>query len=725
MSDNAILRLQALATEEATQSMPAELVERVRHDSALGKLLDEHSFQRLRDKATGFDYPCIAFLGAFNSAKTTTINRLLENGPLLTSIKPTTSVITALRSVRDKPKDWPDAPIQALKPGAPIRSLNPADIACSYEWKDLAAATTYDAESTPWQVVVVWINSAILDGRCLLDVPGIGTAADQDLNSMSDAERDAVESKLSREVNAQLQAIAQADGYVILSNMQAGAFRDESFAYLLSTVAKKGTRFPGAIAHSNLLLVGSNADPTRQDLGNADNLIQLIQDALAQVYSKNLDREAKSAIDLDQLKQCACLFYTLDQYQRDQKLKNIIEILRGFQPDLDEVTLQKKANEQLNKELNGAERVIEFIKNFNGPFQKQVHAGTSARRYLRTAELARLSARFLEEQASESRKLHEASKIARYFSQTREAREQAWQDIESWVSDECGRQKRLATAAFAKKYDDMSNKSEIYRLLELRYGDDKNLCKAQGPMSIMEDVQKAAEAVISEHLGDIGKGIAGKLLQFDKDYMSGHATIGRGRSIADAGAAIDCREPLISSSKTFVAVAATLAGGTTLLAALGVPAALSVFGTVVGGGIAVTSAAGLGFIGAALVSIPVWGWVLGAIGAIAYGIFSYFAWRDGTAKDIAKQMAANRARVLAKINEKFGELIDQFESELNDSLVETKNKLNASIDAFHRAAGVSSPDRLEQTVRYLESKARNFDQLAQDLLKSQIGGGHG
>lgn len=209
------------------------------------------SFRTLHETVSSHRLPLVAFLGPFNSGKSTLINALLRMEVMQVASHPTTATPVVFRHVSTRPHGWPVAPVHRLKSGRPLRSLDLGSLANSFDLDELHKLSSYsDGLANSFDPLIVFLDSEILKSAVLVDVPGTNTYKDSE---------SAAEKKLSGERLVQLAAIDQCDACVVLSNMRGGVFSDRATAELISNIlASLENRKNLTVA-----FVGTNADPRR------------------------------------------------------------------------------------------------------------------------------------------------------------------------------------------------------------------------------------------------------------------------------------------------------------------------------------------------------------------------------------------------------------------------------------------------------------------------------
>lgn len=137
--------------------------------------------------------PVIAVYGAFDAGKSTLLNSLLGKDTLTTSYQPTTSLACLIRSIKDKP-NWQSENVWVMdKNFDPSRSTNEAycreHLLLAGSYGSLKDYTTHDGyESSKISknagIVLVYVDSPILDVADFLDTPGFGNSgSDDDANA--------------------------------------------------------------------------------------------------------------------------------------------------------------------------------------------------------------------------------------------------------------------------------------------------------------------------------------------------------------------------------------------------------------------------------------------------------------------------------------------------------------------------------------------------------------
>lgn len=137
--------------------------------------------------------PVVGVYGAFDAGKSTLLNSLLGKDTLTTSYQPTTSLACLIRSIKDKP-NWQSENVWVMdKNFDPSRSTNEAycraHLLLAGSYGSLKDYTTHDGSeaskiSENAGIVLVYVDSPILDVADFLDTPGFGNSgSDDDANA--------------------------------------------------------------------------------------------------------------------------------------------------------------------------------------------------------------------------------------------------------------------------------------------------------------------------------------------------------------------------------------------------------------------------------------------------------------------------------------------------------------------------------------------------------------
>lgn len=296
------------------------------------------------ESLAAYDKPVVAVVGPYNAGKTFLLSWLLRNDLLKSHIEPTTSCITVLRHATDRPDFLrPEFNVITLRQETiDILSLRKSDVAKQATYEELPGLTTY-LGSEGADVVVVFIQSEILEKAILLDCPGTGLFSERGVveNSNCDPSKGMDEKALVREQALQRRALMECDACVMLSSVtgQCGMFADTNTANVLAEWAAKPARFPLKSPHSNILLVGSQANP--REIESVETIVRVL---VRQVRSQweCLPKSLRAQIDPDALSRRILCFYALDRLERAQLLISCRGIAKREAPGESEIEIERR-----------------------------------------------------------------------------------------------------------------------------------------------------------------------------------------------------------------------------------------------------------------------------------------------------------------------------------------------------------------------------------------------
>lgn len=427
--------------------------------------------------------PALCLLGPYSSGKTFLVNYLLQERILTSEVEPVTAAITVIRHVEDKPADWPsDMNVFVLKSKADLRTLDFDSTEGSHDYADLPRLTTY-SESLRHEAVVVFLDKDILRKCILLDCPGVGNMSEAVFDDGPDEpQRRTTQRSLTRERELQNRAIASADAFVLLSSLAGGngGLADSNTANILFAVAAHMTPSPTVVPHGNILIVGSLADPAKQDLEDEESVLAKLQVALQQQVEK-LPPAQRAKFDLPGLKQRIVLFFALDARQRQVAIHRAKVEIKRSNPDATEHEVDRKAQERLEESRQTRERTAAFEAALETAIDQVLLAKAGYRGQVLKTFLAAGLAHYTAMRARRAPQLdhREYESLSGRYDAEAVARDKAWKALTAAFESELDRSSAATNHDLEKSLKHWSSEENVSRLLEKEFGGDRARAQAQ------------------------------------------------------------------------------------------------------------------------------------------------------------------------------------------------------------------------------------------------------
>lgn len=671
------------------------------------KDMDEtHMLPTIRANITEIDKPILAFMGAYSSGKTFLIRHLLGTTLLKSHIRPETAVVTVLRHLSDRPASWPkDCQVFVLVNGADPRTLDFKNVVDSGTYDDLERFTTYSGGAEN-DVVLVFLESGELADKIILDCPGVGTLAE----AVHEVSETILSSQKQTIRERELQSIAMrcADGFVVLSGLVGGggAFSDSNTGQVLGELAKHVGRFPMKIPHANVLLVGSQADPRKEDLRNEREVLDVARAALLK-QCESLPNYLLANLEPAGLINRVVTFFALDQSEVESAEADIARTLKRSNPATPADALRAEASRQFSENRRDRERTQAFEAAFTtmtGQMQLQME---SFRNKVALEKLEASITHFEGRQLAALQKAQaqaEMEDLSRQYTAQRRDRDKVWSTLTEVPSARFANARRGAFTEFQNLFSNFENKDYVRSFLTNHYAS-KEQARDHAPGLIQETIQEGLQRALLSGVTSVESATIADLSDFDAKFLRRS-----GSSLDPLGLGQDSNAELkigglqtVSATATFTAITYGIAGGTTILATAGVGLAQAALVKVLAIGVGALGTVGLG--GAAtglLLGIPIYGWLaLGMFGIVAAAWKLFKSWDSSMADAIVKSVKKNRAGAESQARTVIDSYLDAAKSILDESLRKTKEVIDGHIAEVHEIAkGIVTSDDLRSAARF-------------------------
>lgn len=668
----------------------------------------------ITENIKALDKPAIAALGPYSSGKTFILSKLIDY-VFTSKIEPTTSVITVIRHVEDKPADWaPDHMVFTLKAGADIRSLQSAAVTGSYTIDDLEVLTTYIG-NTESDAVVVFLDKPILKECIFFDCPGIGTLSETDFGVDEDGAPMMAADKahrLVREQSLQQMAVSSADAYLVLSALLGpGAFADSATSTVLYSIARKKRQVAPKTPFGNLLFVGSQADPDRQGLERQDEVIAMLQHNIEKQINK-LPHDLRRKFDIN-ISERIVLFYALDETQVEREVRKLVNSIRRGMQTAPMERIVEEAENQFAEVRGDSERLHAFKAAFSTMVDQLRSTQEEYRQRTSEAALQAGIGYYIDKSSkytARSKNKVAYEKLSRQYEVEQQDREKAWACIVDAAKPDILAAEATSVAAFRRTYTHWTDKANLQGLLDDNYGSGDRKGASEFMATILNDtINGELQTILTTQIDIVERKTAARLEAFDQKWIDRAIDLMDDEEAGQSGdlavRAFDIgRVESFSAADAFKGVLAGVAGGTTLAAFAGSVLAQAAFVKVLALGVGALSAVGAGLPAFAILAvIPVWGWLAAGVASLGYAIIKFVDWKGSLIANIRRDLKKKRAEALAAAAKGIHNIMTSAGDTLEASLEKTGTRLQAHIHEVHQnGKGLVTSEDLQQAASFYD-----------------------
>jgi uncharacterized small protein (DUF1192 family) len=298
--------------------------------------------------------PTVLITGRFDSAKTRIANTLLGTENLPSQYTPTTSIVTFVRHIADRPM-WQTEDVWIMKKGFSEDKWTDEThckefrlVAGGFETLKRFGTKESEGEKEGAKAALVYMDAPLLNACTLIDVPGFQ-------NDENDAE-------------LATSSVSLAD--IVLYTSPAKGFIDQADFLHLSQVlrALSPIHAPGlGLRFSNFFLVATHADPSISDPALA-HIVERGAQRLDKQFGESLFMEEPRKLSVEEIQRRIFTFWFENKTRRERLESNLLQTLSTVMPtmirqqiDSEVKEIKARTRTDLRKRIEAYERALAEI----------------------------------------------------------------------------------------------------------------------------------------------------------------------------------------------------------------------------------------------------------------------------------------------------------------------------------------------------------------------------